>query len=388
MNRRLKYILKKGYVVFKNYEQKRDYNQIKYLVGNMQNMNVFNEKPQKVQTIAFIVSGILSYGGGSTSILRIATRLSKYGYRVLYVAYGSQTRKEMENAAKINLEDYQGEFVEKKDVASVQADIVIATNWKSVYFSLKIPGYKMYFIQDYEPYFYELGDYYFLAKYTYEMGLHMVSLGSWNKKVIVENIKNTSIKIDTIDFPYEADEYKFAEREFSKYERKKSISIAIYIKSEPKRLPLIIQHMMGRLKEKFQHDGKELNVMYFGCEKSFPIENGKNMGKLTKKELNELYHSADFGMVASMTNISLVPFEMIATGLPVIEFKEGSFLEFFPENCAILTDFDSDKLYKNIRDACDNWEKIKEQQLNALNYIKDLSWDKSGEQFLNIIQHI
>ena len=42
-------------------------------------------------------------------------------------------------------------------------------------------------------------------------------------------------------------------------------------------------------------------------------------------------------MVASMSNISLVPYEMHASGLPVIEFGDGSYPFFFGQDTAILT---------------------------------------------------
>lgn len=38
----------------------------------------------------------------------------------------------------------------------------------------------------------------------------------------------------------------------------------------------------------------------------------------------------------SYTNISLVPYEMMATGLPLVELKEGTFTEFMPERSAVL----------------------------------------------------
>jgi glycosyltransferase involved in cell wall biosynthesis len=51
---------------------------------------------------------------------------------------------------------------------------------------------------------------------------------------------------------------------------------------------------------------------------------------LSKKQLLSLYRKADFGMVASMSNVSLVPYEMLATGLPLIEFEDGTFPYFLP----------------------------------------------------------
>ena len=88
----------------------------------------------------------------------------------------------------------------------VKSDVVIATSWESVYYSRKISGYKMYFIQDYEPYFNLYGESYIMAQKSYEVGYHMVSLGKWNKHMI-EKECNPNSQLDYITFPYEGKEY-------------------------------------------------------------------------------------------------------------------------------------------------------------------------------------
>ena len=42
----------------------------------------------------------------------------------------------------------------------------------------------MYFVQDYEPYFYMFGEAFIIAQKTYELGFHMISLGAWNKHMV------------------------------------------------------------------------------------------------------------------------------------------------------------------------------------------------------------
>ena len=63
----------------------------------------------------------------------------------------------------------------KNPFSSLDILLVIATSWDTVSFVKKLSGYKMYFVQDYEPYFYPFGELSLLAKKTYEQGLHMVS---------------------------------------------------------------------------------------------------------------------------------------------------------------------------------------------------------------------
>ena len=93
-------------------------------------------------------------------------------------------------------------------------------------------------------------------------------------------------------------------------------------------------------------------------------------------------------MVASLSNISLVPYEMIGTGLPVIEFLDGTFSYFFPENSAILVDISCDDLYEKLKLHMEEPERLEVQHENAFSYMKDLSWERSGRQFAEIVEGI
>ena len=245
----------------------------------------------------------------------------------------------------------------------------------------------MYFVQDYEPYFYVYGEKFLLAKNSYELGLHIVSLGKWNKDMIERNCEKVE-KIDTIDFPYEKSDYKPIIRDFKSYTNKKEISIAAYVKFDEKRAPFIIQVILENVKNELYKNGIILNINYFGAEKNEKFINGVNLGKLNKEQLCNLYNKCDFGMVASLTNISLVPYEMIATKLPVIEFEEGTFKYFFDENCAILTSLDWKDMYDKLMYYINNPNYIEELTENSYRNVNSLSWKKSTYQFKEILDRI
>jgi hypothetical protein len=109
---------------------------------------------------------------------------------------------------------------------------------------------------------------------------------------------------------------------------------------------------------------------------------------LQKSELLGLYRKADFGMVASMSNISLVPYEMLATGLPLIEFQDGTFPYFFPEDSAILIGLSYKDLYSKLKNAIDNPASIIKMQDTAKEYLDTLSWAKTASQFGDIIKQM
>ena len=165
-----------------------------------------NKFPKKVNRIIFIIPSMAKFSGGHTSILRLGTELSKK-YEVFYASYIEDNVDKMKNAAFINLKNYKGKIINLSEIETNEEDILIATLWESVYFSKKLKGYKMYFIQDYEPYFYSYGEDYILAKETYNFGYHIVSLGKWNLKKIKEENSGKNSILNFIEFPYEKKEY-------------------------------------------------------------------------------------------------------------------------------------------------------------------------------------
>ncbi len=350
-----------------------------------------NKSPKKKRSILFLITRMVRFHGGQTSLLRLGTKLSAMGFDVGYAVYKSQSKEEMALCAKSNLSDFQGHLFTVTDLSRMisgekkSADLVVASSWDTVSFAKKLPGYKMYFVQDYEPYFYQFGEIFLLAKKTYEQGLHMVSLGAWNKKMIERECHPVSA-IDVIDFPYEATEYPFRERGFSTYQNKKTLRLAVYLKYYGKRLPCIIPDLLCKLKKLLAAEGISLLVDYFGEAESFHAPGGRNLGMLNKEELKNLYYSADFGMVASLSNISLVPFEMLSAGLPVIEFADGTFSEFFPEGSATLIGLSAEELCGKLLALLRQPEQLKLQLSFARAYMDGLGWEKSAAQFAEIIK--
>lgn len=350
-----------------------------------------NTSPNEVKTILFIITRMVRFHGGQTSILRLGTQLANQGYKVYYSVYKNQSKEEMQICAQSNLSNFKGTLVSSSQFKKLSQkrpmDVVVATSWDTVSFAKAFDGYKMYFVQDYEPYFYSFGEQFLLAKKTYEQGLHMVSLGAWNKEMILKNC-NVHSPVDVIDFPYESSEYPYKQRDYESYQTKKKFTIAVYLKYYGKRLPCIIPYMLNQVKKMLLAEDIDLEIQYFGEAKSFTTQGGTNLGMLSKEELCKLYQNADFGMLASMSNISLTPYEMIATGLPVIEFEDGTFECFFPKDSAILTSIDAKDLYHKFKDVINHPEKLELYHKNAFEYMKNLSWEQTGLQFGKILESL
>jgi hypothetical protein len=334
--------------------------------------------------IAFIINGMNDFSGGSTSILRLGTYLHQLGHDIYYISYDDSKKNQMEKSAEVNLPGYQGIILEKSALYDKKFDIAIATFWLSCYTLLSCQDnfdYKIYFIQDFEPYFYPVGDIYLLALNTYKMGFHMVSLGKWNKSQI-ESL--TSQHVDCIDFPVETEQYKLKTR---KIVIKKEIKIALYIKLDGRRAPYLLSRQIRYLHEKLLESGYNLKVFAYGLNKLVKLPFVTNLGRLKKEELIKLYQNCHFGLVASLTNISLVNYEMILSGLPVIDFADGSAPTFFTEEEMIFLDLNIQDLYKKIMYYVDHQDDLNNLLTTAQSKIinNEFTWEKSSKQFNDLL---
>jgi len=345
-----------------------------------------NVPPKKIKKIVMLLPNIYPQSDGITSALRILTSFQRHNCTVTIALIGDMNPDIAKANAVKCMPSFNGSVKKLDECLSEQYDICIATSWKTAYFAKKLSGYKTYFVQDYEPSFYETSDFSVLAKKTYELGFHIISLGKWNLEKIKSNSNNINGKLDYIDFPYSKSEYIYEYRDYLSYESKKEINIACYMRHTGRRIPYICEYILKKTKNKLEQQGYTVTIKYFGMNKHFRFESGENLGILSRKELAKLYKMSDFGMVASMSNISLVPYEMLASGLTVIEFKEGSYPYFLGENTALLIDFDYQTLCNKILDVLQNPSKLIAMHEKAEEKLASLSWDKTCNQFWDILQ--
>lgn len=352
------------------------------------NKPVVQEKKDVYNSITFVTTGIIQYDGGQTTMLHLGTLLSREGYKVYYLSYVPQSKEDMEANARANYEDYQGTCLTMGKLDSHKSDIWLATLWESAYVIKNKSGYKMYFVQDFEPYFYPFGDRYQLAKKSYELGLHMISLGPWCADMIKKNCDNVG-KIDKITFPVDLEHYPYKRRSLKCYANSNTYELAVYTKwDSSRRAPINIQLTLMNTQELLKKDGIKLNIHYFGSDKDKKFINGDNLGKLNKQQMRDLYDRCDFGIAPSMTNFSLVPFEMMSTGLPFIDFKEGTGKYFMPKNTCLNVNFDEYNLSNLFIGVKDDVDYLKGTIDNAQKYLQTIQWDHTLRDFVKIIESI
>jgi len=335
-------------------------------------------------SIGFLVPGMVVGSGGHTSILRLGTWLASFGHRITYVSYDGRTLEKLERRARVNLPGWQGRMMTWQAFLQERPrfDVGVATQWDSCYQLLRHQacfGRKAYFIQDYEPWFFPRGDEQLLAEQTYDMGLHHLSLGGWN----LERIR-AELGIgggDVLDFPVDLHQFPLERRPLR---HGRTLRLAVYIKSDAKRAPALLSLMLQSAAEGFRARGVATEARIFGMRSAratFPV--GENRGTLRTPAIKDLYAWADFGVVASLTNVSLVNYEMLACGLPVIDLRGGSAPFFFDDAEMLFARPQPDGLEEVLREAWGREEALAAMVGRAQDKIRDRqwTWEQAARQF-------
>ncbi|MBZ9790211.1 glycosyltransferase family 1 protein [Rhizobium sp. 3T7] len=246
--------------------------------------------------------------GGHTTIFRTLKYLQAAGYRnrvYFYDPYGGDGKYYQDLARS-----HYGLTCEIQDIRHGMKDAhgVIATCWPTAYaaFNASCSGKRFYFIQDYEPYFYPVGTNSALAETTYRMGFHGITAGRWLSEKLTREF---GMDADWFPFGCDTARYRFDANS-------QRSGIAFYARAGTPRRAVEIGLLALELFSKRQ---PEIELHLFGQPMgSLPFK-FTNHGLVSPDKLNQIYNRSFAGLSLSLTNVSLVPHEMLACGcIPVV----------------------------------------------------------------------
>lgn len=337
--------------------------------------------------IAWIIPEPFSGSGGHRNIFRAVRQLKKLGHDLtMYFTTNDIDIERIKNL--VNNEFYKMDdikFFKHKGILESKYDIGIATHWSTVYplnENKKLFKYLFYFVQDYEPMFAPMGTEYIMAENTYKLGLSHITSGPWPTKILKEKYNAES---DFFQFPVDVSVYN------TNYKRDKLNKNIVYF-SRPEMPRRCFEIGIEALKI-VKNALPDVEIILFGSKHI----NESNLGfKVTNKELlpsvndlNKLYRNADLGIVFSTTNPSLVPYEMMSSGLAVADIKlDYSLVNYGSEENVFLLDTLPEKMAIQIIDILKNDEKRENIALNGKKYV-DMNFygeEEMGKRIEELIQ--
>ncbi|WP_244742641.1 rhamnosyltransferase WsaF family glycosyltransferase [Mesorhizobium sp. L-8-10] len=250
--------------------------------------------------------------GGHATCYRIVKYLDRMGYKNKVYFY---------DACRADLKYYEGIAREHYGLTCPIADVrqgmadahaVVATGWPTAYavFNARCTGKRFYFVQDYEPYFDPVGTQSVLAENTYRMGFHAITAGRWLAQKL-----SGEFGMDADHFPFGCDTSRYSRNPASR-----RAGIAFYSRTGTPRRGT----ELGLLAlEIFAKRNPEIELHLYGEKLGDLPFKFVNHGLVKPAELNEIYNRCFAGLSLSLTNVSLVPCEMLAAGcIPVVNDAE------------------------------------------------------------------
>jgi glycosyltransferase involved in cell wall biosynthesis len=252
--------------------------------------------------------------GGHTTMFRLIEHLERAGHicRVyLYDAYGGDAAYYASQLREV-FPRFAGEV---NDVANgmANAHAVVATSWPTAYpvYADRCLGKRFYLVQDFEPWFYPLGARSVLADNTYRMGFHGITAGRF---LAAKLSAEYGMPADAFDFGCDAEHYHMLDGGSVRD------GIVFYAKPQVPRRAFELGLMALQL---FAERRPDITIHFYGSrvgKLAFPVI---DHGVLPPNELNRIYNRCLAGLSLSITNVSLVPHEMLSAGcIPVVNDVE------------------------------------------------------------------
>jgi glycosyltransferase involved in cell wall biosynthesis len=267
-------------------------------------------------TIGWIVPGLIIGGGGHRNILRAAYHLERFGHDVrLYFSDTDLSDDELRAQVRTHFYPFEGKVERFRWRVGGEA-ILMATHWSTVALAESVResvGEILYFVQDFEPAFYPMGSDYILAENSYRKGLYAITSGPWCAHILQ---RDYGMQADAFQFPVDRTVY----RPDADGGQPRAKRVLFFAKPEMPRRCFEIGTMalaeFHRLKPDYE-------ILFFGSGSArnypqrFPVTYLDIVPTLA--DLARLYATSAAGLVFSTTNPSLVPYEMMACGLPVVD---------------------------------------------------------------------
>ena len=255
-------------------------------------------------------------------------------------------------------------------------DLMFATGWQTVEFVKKLPAKKKaYFIQDYEPWFFPMGDQYLITENSYRYGFLPVTIGKW-----LSHKMQAEFNQPAEYFPFGADLNTYKPLENVK---KENAVCYVYQPEKPRRCDYIGLKALRILKAM----KPDIQIYLYGSNipATFEFE-CKNLNIIPIKQCNELYNKCKVGLCMSASNPSRIPFEMMAAGLPVVElYKENNIYD-LPDEGVLLAQPTPEAIASAMAYIIDNPDIAKKMSEFGKEFMKAYPLEEGYEYFLKAVK--
>ncbi len=260
--------------------------------------------------IGWVMTPPQAGSGGHTTLFRMVEAVERAGHKCdlfLYDRYGGDARGH-ERVIRDWWPNVRAEIHDASAGIS-GVDACVASSWDSAHVLARRgtgPMRRLYFVQDFEPYFYPRGSMYSLAEDSYRFGFRTIALGEMVARLLRSEV---GISPDVTEFGCDTSVYR-------PLHGRVRTGVVFYARPDVPRRGFWLARLAL---QQFHERHPEVDIHFYGAEVSGLTFPATQHGRLAPAELNELYNSSIAALAMSFTNISLVAEEMLAAGvIPVV----------------------------------------------------------------------
>ena len=265
--------------------------------------------------LAIVIPAFRRGSGGHATIYNLLTRLEERGHTVSTWLHDPEGRQVSEWPAVVR--EKLREFFRPPSGPLFKgfgdwhgADVVIATGWETVHPVLRLDHCRAraYLVQDHEPDFFGASAQRLWAQETYDHDLFAIAASPW----LADLVTRASGR-PTRHFDLAVDHDVYRPRPLPR----RTDTVVFYARDATWRraVPLGILALAELHRRR-----PDLRFVLFGDELPGPAPFAyEHLGIVSPQELSWIYAEATVGLSLSLTNLSLIPLEMLACGLPVVE---------------------------------------------------------------------
>lgn len=346
-------------------------------------------KPSKdtSNSITWLVPGLVKGSGGHINIFRFVYLLEELGWTNQRILILDANFSEEDTEETVRQQITDNFFPIKSRIYLCEEELeetefIISSLWTTAYFAKKVKNVSsfIYFVQDFEPYFYPMGSYYIFAEQTYKMDFLGITAGSWlSHKLCSEYHMETY----PLSFSYDRELYKILNNKEDTFEEGNKVLFYARVNTERRGFDIGI-NILNLLNKKMSN----LEVVLIGGDVHMFEFEFKNYqyGSIPIEELSKIYNECDAALVISLTNLSLLPLELMACGCPVVSNRGENVEWLLNDNNAVLSDFDLDEFAEKIFLLLTNKELWKKKRKAGIEFVKESSWKNEAEKMSAILK--
>lgn len=267
----------------------------------------------KTADIGVVLPDFSGPSGGHRKIFAVCEALEKKGYSLKLYFYTGRPPK----AIKRDIFRFFCNLRAEVAIFSAVVDAhsyFICTQWKTAYDFrwVDFSGKVFFFVQDFEPMFHPVGSNYMRALASYRVGFEIICYGDWVAAKLKDEV---GVDAKTISFTLDHDVYGRPQ-----FERDREIDVLLFARPSQDRrcFDLIVEGLV-----KLSQARPDIQIGLFGEDDYEDIGFAfVNYGTYSDPaELAKLYRRAKVGICYSPTNPSQLGYEMVASGVCLVDVR-------------------------------------------------------------------